>query len=182
MAICIVRCDEEELLAEATDQLAGDGGGVHRCCIADAKDVPFAVGAGDRVGVTAGDDVEDFEFAGDLRHGVGDAGVHVAEDDVDLVTLDQLAGFLHAGADVVGGVFDQKFDLTAENTVLFVQSFDGVFGAFDFTGGEGGEDAGQGIDHADADRRFAAGADDRRRGEGREGKAGLEQRTTAECR
>src|ERR1700712_2932544 len=171
MAIGVVGGDEEEFLAEAPDQFTGDGGGIHGGRVADPEDVPFAVGAGDRVGMAAGDDVEDFQFAGYLRHGVGDAGVHVAEDDVHFVAFDQLAGFLHAGADVVGGILDQKFDLPAEDAVFLVQSFDRVFRTFDFASGEGGKDAGEGIDHSDANRRFPARAYDGWRGEDREGHA-----------
>ena len=126
-----------------------------------------------------------FSFAGDLRHRVGDAGVHVAEDDVDLVALDQLAGLLHAGADVVGGILDQKLDLAAEDAVLFVKPFNGVFGALDLAGGESGEDAGQRIDHADPHRGFPARSDDRRCGEDRDSRAGHKERTATkrgQCR
>ena len=36
-----------------------------------------------------------------------DGGIHVADDEADLITLDQLARLLHPDADVVRRVFDQ---------------------------------------------------------------------------
>ncbi len=130
--------------------------------------------------MTARDDVEDLQLAGHLRHGVGDAGVHVAEDHVDLVALDQLAGFLHAGADVVRGILDQKLHRASQDTACLVNDFNGVFGTFDFTGGQCREDAGQRIDHADADRRFAAGRDEGWRGKRGGKQAGLQKLATAQ--
>ncbi len=108
----------------------------------------------------AGHDVEHLLLGGDTRHRVGNGGVHVAEDHVDVVAVDQLAGFLHPGADVVGAVLDQQFDLTAEDAVLFVDFLDGVFGALYFPLRQSGQDPGQRIDHADLDRGVAARADD----------------------
>ena len=46
----------------------------------------------------------------DLGDGLGDAGIHVADEESDLIALDQLARLLHAGADVVRRVFDQELD------------------------------------------------------------------------
>src|SRR5579883_2141469 len=101
MAISVVRGDKEPLLAEALHQLAGDRARIHGGGIADTEYVPFAIGAGDRVGVTAGHDVEDLLFAGHLRHRIGDTGIDVAKDDVALVAIDQLARLLYTGPDVI---------------------------------------------------------------------------------
>ena len=94
-------------------------------------------------------------FIGHLRHGVGDAGIHVAEDDIDLVAVDQLARLLHAGADIVGRILDQKLDLTAENAALLIDFGVGVFGAVDLALRQRRQHAGQRIDHADLDRLVA---------------------------
>jgi len=77
-----------------------------------------------------------------------------------LIALDQLARFLHAGADVVGRVFDQKLDRSAQNAALLVDLLGGEFGAHHFALRNRGIDSGQGINHADPHRRFAAGLDD----------------------
>ena len=101
-------------------------------------------------------------FAGDLRHRDRDAGIHVADDEADLVAFDQLARLLHAGADIVGGVLDQKLDRTAENAALLVDLLKGVFGADHFVLGDRGIDARQWIDQPNSNRRFAAGLDNKR--------------------
>ena len=182
MAVRIVGRDEEKFLAEALDEVAGDSGGIHRGCITNTKYIPFAVRAGDRVGVAAGHDVEHLRLIGHLRHGVGDAGIHVTEDDIDLVALDQLAGFLHARADIVGGILDQEFHLATKNAVLFVYDFNRIAGTFNLARGECREDAGQRINHADADGALPTRGDDRRRGECREGQAGLQKCTPTKRR
>ena len=105
--------------------------------------------------MAAGHDVEDLLLVGDLRHRVGDAGVHVAEDHVDLVAVDQLARLLHAGADVVGRILDQELDLAAEDAALLVDLGLGVFGAVDLALRQRRQHAGQRIDHADLDRLLA---------------------------
>src|SRR6185437_6175072 len=89
----------------------------------------------------------------------------VADHEVDAVALDQLAGLLHAGADVVGGVLDQQFDLAAEDAALGVDLLDGEPGAHHLVAGGRGVNTGQGIDHAHLDRGFTARLDDEGRGE-----------------
>ena len=57
----------------------------------------------------------------DVRHRLGERRIDVAEQEVDLVAIDQLVGLLHRGAGVAAGrILDQKFDLAAENAVLGV--------------------------------------------------------------
>jgi hypothetical protein len=68
--------------------------------------------------------------------------------------------FLHAGADVVGRVFDQKFNRPAQNAALLVDLLDGVFGADHLVLGDRGIDAGQWIDQTDPHRRFTSRLDD----------------------
>jgi hypothetical protein len=46
--------------------------------------------------------VQNLLFRGHLSDCRGDAGVHIADDKVDVIPLDQLAGLLHTGADVIG--------------------------------------------------------------------------------
>ena len=104
--------------------------------------------------------MEHLLFAGDLRHRDRDAGIDVADDEARLIALDQLAGLLHAGADVVGGVLDQKFDRPAQNAALLVDLLGGEFGAHHLALRDRGINAGQRIDHSDPHRRFAAGLDD----------------------
>jgi hypothetical protein len=101
-------------------------------------------------------------FIGDLRDRGRDAGIDVADHEIDLVALDQLAGLLHAGADVVGGVFDQEFDRPAQNAALCIDLFDRELRAHHLVAGRRGIDTGDGVDHADADRGLAAGLDEER--------------------
>src|SRR6185312_7572443 len=94
----IVRCDEVPFLAVFGIEQIGHRVGFHAGRIADAVDVPVAVFAGNRIGVAAGHDMEDLFLRGDLRDRGGDAGVHIANNEIDVVAFDELAGFLHAGA------------------------------------------------------------------------------------
>ena len=58
-----------------------------------------------------------------------DAGVDVADDEIDLIALDQLARLLHAGADIVRGVLHQQFGLSPEDAALLVDVLGREFGA-----------------------------------------------------
>ena len=64
-------------------------------------------------------DVKDFLLGGHLRHRIGDAGVDVAEDGVDVVAVDQLSRLLHAGADVVGRVLNQELEPDGPESLPF---------------------------------------------------------------
>ena len=165
LAVGIIRRDEEPFLAEALHQLAGDGGGVHRRGVAGAERVPLAILAGDRVGVPARDDVEHLLVAGHAHDRVGDAGVHVAHDDVDVVALDQLVGLLHAGTGIVGAVLDEELDGPAENAALLVHLLDRPLGALDLADRQGGQAAGDRIDEADLHGRLTARLDNEGAGE-----------------
>ena len=61
-------------------------------------------------------------FVGDLGDRLGDARIHVADQEACLLALDQLARLLHAGADVIGAILDQQLDLAPENAALGVIS------------------------------------------------------------
>ncbi len=80
---------------------------------------------GDRVGMAARHDVEHAFLVADLRHGQRKRRVHVAEQEVDLVALDQLARLLHRRARVAAGrILDQELDRPAENAALGVDLLD----------------------------------------------------------
>jgi len=64
---------------------------------------------------------------------------------------------LHAGADIVGRVFDQQFDRPAQNAAFLVDLFRGEFRPDHFALRQRSINAGERIDHADPHRRFAAG-------------------------
>ena len=102
--------------------------------------------------MTAGNDVQDLLLGGDLGDRGRDARIDVADHEVDLVALDQLARLLHAGADVIGGIFHQQFDLASENAALGVHLLDGELGSHHLVAGRRGVDAGERIDHAHPDR------------------------------
>ena len=108
------------------------------------------------VGVATGNDVQYLLFSGDLGDRGGDTGIDVADHEVDLIPLDQLARLLHPGADVVGGIFHQQLDLPPEYAAPGVDLFDGELGPHHLVAGLRGIDPGERIDHADPDRRLAA--------------------------
>ena len=104
----VVGRDEVPLLAEFIEQQLGDRVGLHARRVADAEDVPMAVRAGNGVGVAAGDDVQDLPGSRP-RQGPAPCGVDVAEQEIDLVAVDQLVRLLHGGAGVgAGRVFESS--------------------------------------------------------------------------
>src|SRR3974377_1558758 len=90
-------------------------------------------------------------FGGDLRHRLRDARVDVADDELYLVAVDQLARLLYAGADVICGIFNEQFQWTTENAAFGIDLLDSQFGADDFVIRHRGISARQRIDHADPD-------------------------------
>ena len=134
--------------------------------------------------MAAGNDVQHLLLRRDLRDRRGNAGIDVADHEVDAVALDQLARLLHAGADVIGGVLDQQLDLASENAARGVDLRDGVLGAHHLVAGGCGVSAGQGVDHADPDWRFPARLNDERRSDLERTQRGgaLDQRAAIEFR
>ena len=106
-----------------------------------------------RVGMAAGHDVEHALLEADVRHRLRQRRVDVADQEVDLVALDQLERLLHRGGGVAAGrILDQQLDLAAENAALGVDLLDGELRADQFVLAERGEGAGQRIVEADLDR------------------------------
>jgi len=104
--------------------------------------------------------VQNLLLGGHLSHRLGDTRVHVADDEADLVAVDQLAGLLHPGTDVIRRVFDQELDLAAQHAALGIDVVDRKPRADHFVLRDRRIYAGQRIDHADLYRGFAAGLDD----------------------
>ena len=68
----------------------------------------MAVGPGDRVGMTAGHDVQCMQLARHFAKGDRHRRIDIAEQKVDLVALDQLARLLHRDAGIgTGRILDQ---------------------------------------------------------------------------
>jgi hypothetical protein len=89
------------------------------CGVADAKDVPVAIGAGNRIGVTAGHDVEDALLIGHVRDRGRQCRVDVADQEIDLIAIDQLTRLLDCSVGVAAcRLFDQELHRTAENAAL----------------------------------------------------------------
>ena len=108
--------------------------------------------AGDAVGVAAGNDVQHLLLVRYLGDGERDPRIHVADEELDAVAFDQLACLLHAGADIVGRIFDQELDLATEHAALGVDLFDCVFDADQFVLRHRSVDAGERIDDSYFDR------------------------------
>ena len=89
---------------------------------------------------------------GDIRHRLRQPRVDVADEEVDLVALDQLVGLLHRDGGVgAGRILDQQLDLAAEDAALGVDLVDRELGADQFVLAERGVGAGQRIVEADLD-------------------------------
>ncbi len=119
--------------------------------------------AGDGVGVAAGDDVVDAALVGDLADRDRHRRIDVAEQEIDLVAVDQLARLLHRGAGIgAGRILDQQLHLAAEDAALGVDLLDREFAADLLVLAELGVGAGERIVEADLDRLLAARLDDER--------------------
>src|SRR5271166_988236 len=149
----IVWGDIVVLLAVLLDERAGDRVGLRRRRVADAKDVPMAGLAGDRVGVAARDNVQHALLVRHLRHGEGERRVEVAEQEVDLVAVDELARFLHRHAGVAARrILDHELDFTAQYPALLVDLVDGELAADEFVLAGPRVGTGQGVVESDLDR------------------------------
>ena len=83
--------------------------GLHPRRVADAEDIPMAIRSGHGVGMTAGHDVQDAGFGRDVADGERHGRVDVAEEEIDLVAVDQLMRLLHRRAGVgAGGILGQE--------------------------------------------------------------------------
>ena len=134
--------------------------------------------AGDRVGMAAGHDMQDALFVRDLGHGERERRVHVAEQEVDLVALDQLARLLHGGAGVAAGrILDHEFAGTAEDAAFGVDLLERHLAADQLVLAGGGVSSGQWIVEPDPYGVRGAGADDEGAGDlgGDEHEAGFDE-------
>ena len=93
----------------------------------------MAGGTSDRVGMAARHDVQDFLLVGNLRHRQRERRIDVAEQEIDLVVVDQLPRLLHRRAGVAaGGILDHQLDVSSENSALGVDLLGGELHADEF--------------------------------------------------
>ena len=164
MAEGVVCGDVVELLAVILDQRGGDGVRLHLRGVADAEHVPVAACAGDRIGMAAGADVENVLFVRNLGHGERQRGVHVAQQKVDLVVVDQFARLLHRNSGVAAGrIFDDELGRTAEQAALGVDLVESHLAADQFVLAQPRVGARQRIVEFDLDDLSGARGDDERR-------------------
>ena len=79
----------------------------------------MAVLAGDGVGVAAGDDVQDSGLVRHVAEGERHRGVDVAEQEIDLVAVDQLVRLRHRDAGVgAGRILRKEGHLAAEDAAF----------------------------------------------------------------
>ncbi len=117
----------------------------------------MAGGTSDRVGMAARNDVQDFLLVGNLRHRQRERRIDVAEQEIDLVVVDQLARLLHRRAGVAaGGILDDQLDLPPENSALGVDLLDAELKADQFVLARSRVGAGQRI--VDPDLHVVGGA------------------------
>jgi hypothetical protein len=179
MAEGIIGRDVIPFLAGVLDQRAGNGVGFHLRGVADTEDIPVAIGAGNRIGVAAGHNVEDALFIGH----VGDRGrqrrVDVADEEIDLIAIDQFTRLLDRRAGVATrGFLDQELHLTAEDAAFGIDLRQRELRADQFVLPERGVSACQRIIEADLYRLVGKRLDDKWTGNLRraDGEAGLKDR------
>ena len=117
----VIRRDVVPLLAGVLDQRVGDRVGFHLRRVADAEYVPVAIGARDRIGVAAGHHVEDALLVGHVGYRGRQRRVDIADQEVDLVAIDQFTRLLDGRAGVAaGGLLDQELRRTAKDAAFGV--------------------------------------------------------------
>ena len=95
------RSPKKTSLAEFFDQRIGDRIGFHCGGLADAKDVPVALPAGDLVGVPTSDDMELALLRRHPHRCERDRRVDIAQDEVGVIAIDQLSGFCNADGNFI---------------------------------------------------------------------------------
>ena len=158
----VIGGDVIPFLADILGQRAGNGADFHICRVADPEDIPMAVRAGDRIGMAARHHQQALQLGGNLAHGEGHSGIHIAQQEIDLVALDQLAGFLHGCPDIAtGGILHQELGLTTEDAALGIDLVNRVFGAELLVLAECRIGAGQRIAQAELHRIIGAGLENK---------------------
>ena len=160
----VVGSDVVPLLAGVLDDRRRHRVGLHLRRVADAEHVPVAARASDGVGVAAGDHVQDALLAGDLGHGQRQGRIDVAEQEADLVAVDQLSRLLDRRTGVAaGGILDEELDLPTENAALGVDLLDRQLAADHLVLADRGIGARERIVEADLHRVCGAHRNDERR-------------------
>src|ERR1700722_5261337 len=181
LTVHVIRGQKIPSRAEFVDQRIGDRVRLHCGRFADAKDIPAALAACDLIGMPAGYDVQLALRGGHPRYRQRHRRVDVAGDEIDLIFVDQLASPLDSGHDLVRRISNQQLRFTAKNTAGMVDIVDREPGACDFAFGKRRINPGEGLDHADLRRLFAASANRKRRHNRARGacQAGFENGATA---
>ncbi|OIQ76402.1 hypothetical protein GALL_419190 [mine drainage metagenome] len=140
------------LLTRVLDERGGHRTRLGLRRVADAEGVPVAVLASNRVGMAARNNVEHALFVRDVGNCLRQRRVDVADDEIDLIAVDQFARLLHGGAGVARGrVLDGKLDLLAQNAALGVDLIHSHRHAQSFVLAKRRIGAGQGVVHANLD-------------------------------
>ena len=94
--------------------------------------------------------MQDLLLVGDLRHRERERRVYVAEQEIDLVAIDQLARLQHGRARVAaGGILHDQLDVAVKNASLRIDLFDRELTANQFVFASPCKGASQGIVEAD---------------------------------
>jgi hypothetical protein len=121
MAEGVIGRDVIPLLAGVLDQRAGDGVGFHLRGVADAEHVPMAIGAGDWIGVAAGHYMEDAFFERHVGYRGSERRIDIADQERDLVAIDQFSSLLDSSAGIpAGGVLHKQLRLATNYAALSV--------------------------------------------------------------
>src|SRR5438067_9699960 len=126
--------------------------------------------------MAARDDVQDALLVRHPRHRQGERRVDVADEEVHLVALDELARLLHGGAGLSARrVLDEQLHLAAEDPTFGVDLLDGELGTDELVLPQGRVGSRERVVEADLDRLLAARLDDGRGEErGARGRRGLD--------
>ncbi len=106
--------------------------------------------------------MQDAAVKADLRHRRGEGRIHVAQQKRNLVAFDQFMRLLHGGPRVAAGrIFDNQFNLAAENSAFSVDLLNRELAARQFVLAKRGIGAGQRVIEADSELVFGARGDDK---------------------
>ena len=103
--------------------------------------------ASDLIGVSAGHDVDLAPLRRHPHHRQRDRRVHVTENEIGLIAVDQLVGFCDAHRDVVAGILDQQPHLAANEAASLIDLLKRESGARHFSIGKLCIYAGERLNH-----------------------------------
>ena len=121
----------------------------------------MAIRAGDGVGMSAGDDVQNAGLVGHFAERERHRRIYIAQKERDLVAVDELVRFLHRDTGIGrGGILGDKLDLPSENAAFGVDLVDRKLAPDLFVAAKFGISPGERIVEPELDRLIGEAFDD----------------------